>query len=74
MMEKTNNSKKKRGENFRVLSNFKVCILCLFRKEISSDLLFGMIGFIFFVFALIKVWRMGGLELVFWGFCCDGVL
>ncbi|MBA0732113.1 hypothetical protein Gogos_016222 [Gossypium gossypioides] len=33
-----------------------------------------MLGFIFFVFALIKVWRMGGLKLVFWGFCCDGIL
>ncbi|MBA0833273.1 hypothetical protein Goarm_017596, partial [Gossypium armourianum] len=49
------------------------CILCLlFGKEISSDLLFGVLGLIFFVFALIKEWRRGFKAWVF-GVCCVGV-
>ncbi|MBA0771210.1 hypothetical protein Gotri_019708 [Gossypium trilobum] len=49
------------------------CILfLLFGKEISSDLLFGILGLIFFVFALIKEWGRGFKAWVF-GVCCVGV-
>ncbi|XP_022747751.1 uncharacterized protein LOC111297315 [Durio zibethinus] len=49
------------------------CFMCLlFGKELRSELLFGVIGFIFFVFALIKEWRRGHKNWVF-GFCCVGI-
>ncbi|KAK8493174.1 hypothetical protein V6N12_018627 [Hibiscus sabdariffa] len=50
------------------------CIACLLLgKELRSDLLFGILGFIFFVFALIKEWRRGFKVWIF-GVCCVGIL
>ncbi|GMI65610.1 hypothetical protein HRI_000230300 [Hibiscus trionum] len=50
------------------------CIVCLLiGKELRSDVLFGILGFIFFVFALIKGWRRGFKDWIF-GFVCVGIL
>ncbi|XWS58217.1 hypothetical protein CRYUN_Cryun08bG0015700 [Craigia yunnanensis] len=49
------------------------CILCLlFGNELRSELLSGVLGLIFFVFALIKEWRRGLKDWIF-GFCCVGI-
>ncbi|XWS64567.1 hypothetical protein CRYUN_Cryun05aG0014900 [Craigia yunnanensis] len=45
------------------------CILCLLLgKELSTELLFGVLGFSFFVVALIKEWRRWLKDWIF-GFC-----
>ncbi|KAK6243102.1 hypothetical protein QUC31_009511 [Theobroma cacao] len=50
------------------------CVLCLlFGKELRSELLFGGLGFGFFLIALIKEWRRGLKDWIF-GFCCVAVL
>ncbi|OMO99121.1 hypothetical protein COLO4_13498 [Corchorus olitorius] len=50
------------------------CILCLwFGKELRSELVFGVLGFGFFVAALIKEWNKGLKNWIF-GVCCVGVL
>ncbi|XP_039040438.1 uncharacterized protein LOC120178719 [Hibiscus syriacus] len=50
------------------------CVVCLFLgKDVRSDLLFGILGFICFVLALIKEWRRGFKDWVF-GFVCVGIL
>ncbi|XVE62983.1 hypothetical protein DITRI_Ditri06bG0163200 [Diplodiscus trichospermus] len=49
------------------------CILfLLFGKEITIELLFGVLGFIFFVLALIKEWRKGLKDWIF-GVCFVGI-
>ncbi|KAL4351318.1 hypothetical protein GQ457_06G023850 [Hibiscus cannabinus] len=50
------------------------CIVCLLLgKELRSDIIFGILGLIFFVFALIKEWRRRFKDCIF-GFVCVGFL
>ncbi|KAE8734017.1 Detected protein of unknown function [Hibiscus syriacus] len=50
------------------------CMVCLLLgKDVRSDLLFGILGFICFVLALIKEWGRGFKDWVF-GFVCVGIL
>ncbi|XVF31310.1 hypothetical protein REPUB_Repub16aG0134800 [Reevesia pubescens] len=53
------------------LGSFILCLL--FAKELNSYLLFGVLGFLFFVVALIKEWKRGFKDWIF-GFCFVGIL